>query len=61
MSTGFDLDQSPEPGQHTPGTGDEPAAQRSPKRQTLQSLEDATAELAKAMELPAPRGQAHKP
>ena len=60
MSTGFDPDQSPEPGQPTPSTGDRPAPQRGPKRQTLQSLEDAAGELARAMGLPGPRGQAQR-
>ena len=47
MSTGFDRDELPESGQQTAG----------PKRQTLQSLEDAAGELARAMGLPGPRGQ----
>ena len=60
MSTGYDLDQSPEPGQQSPTTGDGPAPQRGPKRQSIQSLEDAAGELARAMGLPELRGQAQR-
>ncbi len=58
MSTTFDLEQPLEPGQQAPESGDGPAQQRGTKRQTLQSLEDAASELARAMGLPEPRGQA---
>ena len=58
MSTGSNLDQSPEPDQRS----GEPASNFSPdaNRQTLQSLEDAAGELARAMGLPGPRGQAQR-
>ena len=51
MSTGSNLDQSPEP---TSNFG--PDA----NRQTLQGLEDAAGELARAMGLPGPRGQTQR-
>ena len=60
ISTGFGLDQSSEPGQQTPNTRDGPTQQRSPKHQTLQSLEGAAGEFARAMGLPAPRRQAQQ-
>ena len=51
MSTGSNLDQSPEP-----ASSFGPDA----NRQTLQSLEDAAGELARAMGLPGPRGKAQR-
>ena len=48
MSTGSNLDQSPEPASNFGPDAN---------RQTLQSLEDAAGELARAMGLPGPRGQ----
>ena len=58
MSTGSNLDQSLEPDQ---GSG-EPASNFGPdaNRQTLQSLENAAGELARAMGLPGPRGKAQR-
>jgi len=58
MSTGSNLDQTPEPDQRS----GEPASNFGPdaNRQTLQSLEDAAGELAGAMGLPGPRGQAQR-
>lgn len=58
MSTGSNLDQSLEPDQRF----GEPASNFGPdaNRQTLQSLEDAAGELAGAMGLPGPRGQAQR-
>ena len=58
MSTGSNLDQSPEPDQRS----GEPASNFGPdaNRQILQSLEDAADELARAMGLPRPRGQAQR-
>ena len=58
MSTGSNLDQSPEPDQRF----GEPASNFGPdaNRQTFQSLEDAAGELAGAMGLPEPRGQAQR-
>ena len=58
MSTGSNLDQSPEPDQRS----GEPASNFGPdaNRQTLQSLEDAAGELARAMGLPGPRGQSQR-
>ena len=58
MSTGSNLDQSPEPDQRS----GEPASNFGPdaNRQTLQSLEDAAGELARTMGLPGPRGQAQR-
>ena len=53
MSTGSNRDGAPESNQRDGG----PGSQRGPKRQTLQSLEDAAGELARAMALPGPRGQ----
>ena len=49
MSTGSNLDQPPEP-----------ASNFDANRQTLQSLEDAAGELAGAMGLPGPKGQAQR-
>ena len=51
MSTGSNLDQSPEPASNF-GPAD--------TRQTLQSLEDAAGELAGAMGLHGPKGQAQR-
>jgi len=51
MSTGSNLDQPPEPASNF-----DPDA----NRQTLQSLEDAAGELARAMGLPGPRGQTQR-
>ena len=58
MSTGSNLDQSPGPDQRF----GEPASNFGPdaNRQILQSLEDAADELARAMGLPRPRGQAQR-
>ena len=58
MSTGSNLDQSPEPDQRS----GEPASNfgHDANRQTFQSLEDAAGELARAMGLPGPRGQAQR-
>ena len=58
MSTGTNLDQSLEPDQRS----GEPASNFGPdaNRQTFQSLEDAAGELARAMGLPGPRGQAQR-
>jgi hypothetical protein len=58
MSTGSNLDQSPEPDQRS----GEPTSNFGPdaNRQTLQSLEDAPGELARAMGLPGPRGKAQR-
>ena len=58
MSTGSNLDQSPEPDQRS----GEPASNSGSdaNRQALQSLEDAAGELARAMGLPGPRGQAQR-
>ena len=58
MSTGSNLDQPPEPDQRF----GEPASNFGPdaNRQTLQSLEDAAGELARAMGLPGPRGKAQR-
>ena len=58
MSTGSNLEQSPEPDQRSA----EPASNFDPdaNRQILQSLEDAADELARAMGLPRPRGQAQR-
>ena len=51
MSTGSNLDQSPEPASNFGPDAN---------RQTLQSLEVAPGELARAMGLPRPRGQAQR-
>ena len=58
MSTGSNLDQSPEPDQRF----GEPASNFGPNtnRQILQSLADAAGELAGAMGLPGPKGQAQR-
>ena len=58
MSTRGSVDQSPEPDQRF----GEPASNFGPdaNRQTLQSLEDAAGELAGAMGLPGPKGQAQR-
>ena len=58
MSTGSNLDQFPEPDQRS----GEPASNFGPdaNRQTLQSLEVAPGELARAMGLPGPRGKAQR-
>jgi len=58
MSTGSNLDQPPEPDQRF----GEPASNFGPdtNRQILQSLADAAGELAGAMGLPGPRGQAQR-
>ena len=58
MSTGSNLDQSPEPDQRS----GEPASNfgQDANRLTLQSLEDAAGELARAMGLPRPRGQTQR-
>ena len=58
MSTGSNLYQSPEPDQRS----GEPTSNfgADANRQTLQSLEDAAGELARAMGLPRPRGQAQR-
>ena len=58
MSTGSNLDQSSKPDQKS----EEPASNFGPdtNRQILQSLADAAGELAGAMGLPGPRGQAQR-
>ena len=58
MSTESNLDQSPEPDQRS----GEPASNFGPdaNRQILQSLEDASGELARAMGLPGSRGKAER-
>jgi len=58
MSTGNNLDQSPEPDQRS----GEPAYNFGPdaNRQTLQGLENAAGELARALGLPGPRGKAQR-
>lgn len=53
MSTGSNQDGAPESNQRAGGSG----PQHGPKWQTLQSLEDAAGELARAMALPGPQGQ----
>ena len=60
MSTGSNLDQPPEPEQDAGGPGAATSSQRGPKRHSLQSLEDAAGELARAMGLPGPRGQSQR-
>ncbi|HIM63750.1 MAG TPA: DUF3320 domain-containing protein [Dehalococcoidia bacterium] len=60
MSTGSNLDQPPEPEQDAGGPGAATNSQRGPKRHSLQSLEDAAGELARAMGLPGPRGQSQR-
>ena len=47
-------------GQQAGGSGVEPDPQRDSHRQTLKGLEDAAGELARAMELPGPRGRAQR-
>ena len=56
MSTGSDLDQSPDQRSREPASNFSPDA----NSQTLPSLEDAAGELAGAMVLPGPRGQAQR-
>ena len=56
MSTGSNLDQSPDQRFGEPASNFGPDA----NRQTLPSLEDAAGELAGAMGLPGPRGQAQR-
>ena len=51
MSTGSNLDQSPEQASNFGSDAN---------RQTLQSLEDAAGELARAMGMPGPRGQTQR-
>jgi len=60
MSTGSNLDQSPEPEQDAGEPGTATDSQRGPNRHSLQSLEDAAGELARAMGLPGPRGQTQR-
>ena len=60
MSTGINRDQLPEPEQPDGGPEAGPEFRRGPNRQTLQSLEDAAGELARAMGLPGPRGPAQR-
>ena len=60
MSTGSNLDQPPEPEQDAGEPGVAADSQRAPKRHSLQSLEDAAGELARAMGLPGPRGQTQR-
>ena len=63
MSTGSGHEQFPEQEVDVPAGGAaevEPAPQRAVKRRTLQSLEDAAGELARAMGLPVPREQSQR-
>ncbi len=60
MSTDDSHDAVPEFGQRDGDSGGRSDRQRGSNRQTLEDLEDAAGELARAMGLPAPRGQAQR-
>jgi len=60
MSTGSGGDQLPELGRQTERTDAGVDARHGSNRQSLQGLEDAAGELARAMGLPAPRGQTQR-